>query len=120
MTSARNVLPYPALPMGQAMPRIFISHSSKDRRFADDLLSDWVQLEVKLALEDPRYVKRAQIVPVLARPCDWKTIHPDINRYNLVDFSAGREEALSRLLHFWQVDRHLFPQFQVGDVLMPV
>ena len=148
------------------MPRIFLSHSSKDRQLADDLAelfrlhyvetwysnrdilagpwepeiykgldlcdsflvilsddaicSEWVRKEVELAMQDPRYVERGRIVPVLARPCDWQTLHPEINCFQLVDFTADRDEAIRRLLHFWQIDRYVFPQFQVGDVLIPV
>jgi hypothetical protein len=148
------------------MPRIFVSHSSKDRRFADDLVelfrlhyldswysnrdilagawepeiykgldacdsflvvlsddalrSDWVRREVELALSDPRYAERGRIVPVLARPCDWQRLHPGLARFQLIDFTTDREEAIRRLLYFWQIDRYVFPQFQVGDVLIPV
>jgi len=102
------------------MPRIFLSHSSKDRQLADDLAelfrlhyvetwysnrdilagpwepeiykgldlcdsflvvlsedavhSEWVRKEVELAMQDPRYIERGRIVPVLARPCAWRTI----------------------------------------------
>jgi hypothetical protein len=148
------------------MPRIFLSHSSHDRRFTDDLpellrlhyleswyskrdivagawepeiykglnacdsflvvlsadalRSDWVRKEVELAMRDPRYAATGRIVPVLAKPCDWQTLHPQIKRFQLVDFTTDREEAIRRLLHFWQIDRYVFPQFQVGDVLIPV
>ncbi len=148
------------------MPRIFLSHSSKDRQFADDLAelfrlhyvetwysnrdilagpwepeiykgldlcdsflvilsddairSDWVRKEVELAMQDPRYFERGRIVPVLARPCDWQTIDAKLDRFQLIDFTKDRDESIRRLLHFWQIDRYVFPQFQVGDVLIPV
>lgn len=148
------------------MPRIFLSHSSKDRQLADDLAelfrihyvetwysnrdilagpwepeiykgldqcdsflvvlsedaihSEWVRKEVELAMQDPRYFERGRIVPVLARPCAWRTLHAKLDRFQLIDFTQDREEAIRRLLHFWQIDRYVFPQVQVGDVLIPV
>src|SRR6266436_3921115 len=111
------------------MPRIFLSHSSKDRQLADDLAelfrlhyvetwyskrdilagpweseiyqgldqcdsflvilsddalrSEWVRKEVELALQDPRYFERGRIVPVLVRPCDWRTLHARLDRFQL-------------------------------------
>ena len=64
--------------------------------------------------------KLSAILPVLARPCEWQKMHPRLDRFQLVDFTTDREEAIRRLLYFWQIDRYVFPQFQVGDVIIPV
>jgi hypothetical protein len=86
----------------------------------DALQSQWVRKEVELAMQDSRYLRSGRIVPLLARSCTWPTIHPGIDRFQLVDFTRDRDEAIARLLRYWQIDRYVFRQAQVGDVLMPV
>ena len=123
------------------MPRIFLSHSSNDRRFADDLAellrlhyleswysnrdivagawepeiykglercdsflvvlsadalrSDWVRKEVELAMRDPRYAENGRIVPVLAKPCAWQTLHPQINRFLKNDDASNLAQEIT-------------------------
>lgn len=84
----------------------------------DALASEWVKLEVDLAMADPRY--KNKVIPILAEACDWTSIHTDIGRYQLFDFLLHPKEAEARLLRHLGVEPHTFPPQVVGDVKMPV
>jgi hypothetical protein len=82
------------------------------------LRSQWVKLELDIAMADPRYYNK--VLPVLAEPCDWKTFHEHLGRYQLFDFVAHAKEAEARLLRHLGVEPHTFPPVVVGDIKMPV
>jgi hypothetical protein len=80
--------------------------------------SEWVKLELDIAMEDPRYHNK--VLPVLAEPCEWRTFHKHLGRYQLFDFVDHPEATLPRLLHHLGVNPHLFEPVIVGDIKMPV
>lgn len=82
------------------------------------LNSDWVKQETQQAMADHRY--RGKVIPVLAKRCDWRSLHQNIARYQLFDYVGKPQEAEARLLQHLGVDRHTFPPVMVGDVKMPV
>jgi hypothetical protein len=84
----------------------------------DSLVSDWVKREVDIAMKDPRF--RNKVIPILAAPCDWKSIHQHMHRYQLFDYVKHPKEAELRLLRHLGVEPHIFPPVLVGDVKMPV
>ena len=92
------------------------------------LQSDWVRTEVALALADRRYFDPdrgiCRIVPVLAAACDWTMLHPQLHRCQLVNFTSRSAEMLWQvwydLLAAWGVVLNEYPQYRVGDVVIPV
>jgi hypothetical protein len=80
--------------------------------------SDYVRWETELAMADDRFIRR--VLPVLAEPCDWKSLHEKIGRYQLLDNYTDSIEAETRLLNYLGVDRHKFSPIRVGDVKIPV
>jgi hypothetical protein len=82
------------------------------------IASEWVKWELEAAMADPRF--NGKVIPVLAAPCDWQSLHAHLKRYQLFDFVAQPKEAESRLLVHLGVTPHIFPPLMVGDVKMPV
>jgi hypothetical protein len=70
------------------------------------LASDWVKQETDQAMSDPRYYNK--VIPVLAEPCDWKSLHEHIGRYQLFDYVQHPREAEARLLRHLGVEPHAF------------
>lgn len=84
----------------------------------EGLKSEWVRQETEQAMADQRY--KGKVIPVLAEACDWKSLHPNLGRYQLFDYVRQPQEAEARLLQHLGVDRHTFPPVIVGDIKMPV
>ncbi len=149
--------------MPVAHTRVFISHSSKNAKFADQLVerlrdhyittwysprhmpggyfaenirqelakcdwfvvmlspdalaSDWVKQETILALSDSRFYNK--VLPILAEPCEWKSLHEHIGRYHLLDFVRNPKEAEAKLLDMLGAPPIVEPEV-VGDVKIPV
>ncbi len=82
------------------------------------LESEWVKLEVDIAMADTRF--KNKVIPVLAHACDWASIHQFISRYQLFDYVLHATEAEMRLLRHFGVEPHVYPPVMVGDVKMPV
>ena len=65
------------------------------------LQSDLVRTEVALALADRRYFDPdrgiCRVVPVLAAPCDSTTLHPQLHRCQLVNFTSRSDEMLRQV-----------------------
>jgi hypothetical protein len=86
----------------------------------DAVDSEWVAKEVELAMAEKRLHDNGRIIPVLVRPCEWQRLHPRLFEFQLFDFTIDAEEAKSRLLATWQIERYTLPQVRVGDVFVPV
>lgn len=84
----------------------------------DALQSKWVKMEVDAAMADPRF--KGKVIPVLAEPCDWQSLHQHLGRYQLFDYVSQPKEAEMRLLQHLGVEPHVYPPQIVGDVKMPV
>lgn len=82
------------------------------------LASEWVARETAQAMADLRF--HSKVIPVLAEPCEWKTLHDHIGRYQLFDYVLHRQEAEARLLRHLGVEPHTASPVVVGDVKMPV
>jgi len=82
--------------------------------------SEWVSREVQLAMSDKRLYDNGRIIPVLCLPCEWQKLHPKLAEFQLFDFSINAEEANSKLLANWQIERYTLSQVRVGDVVIPV
>lgn len=82
------------------------------------LESKWVKMELDHAMAAPRFYN--QVIPLLAEPCDWITMHEQLGRYQLFDFVQNSKEAEARLLRHLGVEPHQYPPVMVGDVKIPV
>jgi len=63
---------------------------------------------------------RVQDYSVLAEPCNWKSLHSNIGRYQLFDYVHHPKEHETQLLKCLGVDPHIFQPVVVGDIRMPV
>ena len=84
------------------------------------MVSEWVAKEVELAIGEARFYENNRIIPVLAHSCEWQRLHPRLFEFQLFDFTDDPEEAKSRLLTIWQIERYTFSEFRAGDVRIPV
>jgi hypothetical protein len=82
------------------------------------LASDWVRQETEQAMADIRY--RGKVLPVLAKPCEWRNLHKNIGHYQLFDYVLNPKKAEIDLLDFLGVKPHIFSPVMVGDVKIPV
>jgi hypothetical protein len=81
--------------------------------------SKWVKTELDLAIADPRFYN--QIIPIMAEPCNWETMHENLGKYQIFDFvKYPPKEAEARLLQHLGVTPHQYPPVMVGDVKIPV
>lgn len=69
------------------------------------LESEWVKLEVDIAMSDSRFKNR--VIPVLAKACDWVSIHQYMCRFQLFDYLLHPKEAELRLLSHLGVEELL-------------
>jgi hypothetical protein len=83
----------------------------------DALASDWVKQETDQAMIDPRF--RGNVIPILAEPCEWKTLHEYLGRYQIFDYVNRPKEAEAKLLEMMGAPQIVEPLW-VGDVKMPV
>ena len=56
------------------------------------LASAWVTQETDQAMADPRYYNK--VIPISAEPCEWKTLHEYVGRYQLFDYVRGKRKPV--------------------------
>lgn len=61
----------------------------------------WVKRELLFSLNDDRYAGR--IVPILYRPCDYRSLSWTLGALQMIDFTGIFEEGCRSLLRIWGI-----------------